>query len=85
MWSSDGREILYEGVNGAVTRVAVDLGSGSVDIGPPEVLFDTPNTGLSYPFSVSRDGQKVIVIKPQAGPEALGVVLDWTAELEARP
>jgi hypothetical protein len=63
--------------------VAVDLGPESVEIGAPEILFDTPNTGLSYPFSVSRDGQKIIVIKPQAGPETLGVVLDWTAELEA--
>jgi Tol biopolymer transport system component len=83
MWSADGREIFFEGVNGAVTRVQVDLDAGSVEIGAPEVLFDTPNTGLSYPFSVSRDGQKFVVVTPQAGPEALGVVLDWTAELEA--
>jgi hypothetical protein len=38
-------------------------------------------TGL-YPYSVSRDGQRFLMIVPSPAPDVFTVVLNWTAGLK---
>jgi len=81
-WRSTGRELFYQGLDGSIVGVAVDLSEDSIRIGTPQVLIKTAPTGLSYPYSPSPDGERFLLIDSQLGAQSLNVVLDWAAELE---
>jgi hypothetical protein len=54
---------------------------------PAATLFDiafTPAVANDYPYAVSRDGQRILVIVPQENlrRSPITVVLNWTAELK---
>jgi serine/threonine protein kinase len=81
-WSSSGRELFYQGVDGSIVGVTVALSESSVRIGTPQILITTRPTGLSYPYSPSRDSERFLLIDSQIGTQSLNVVVDWAAELE---
>ena len=82
-WSSSGHELYYQGLDGSVVGVPMDLSDESVRIGSPEILIVSRLTGLSYPYSPADDGERFLVIDQQVGEQSLNIVLDWTAELAA--
>ncbi|MGD8439971.1 MAG: protein kinase [Holophagae bacterium] len=81
-WSRAGRELHYQGMDGSLFGVAVDLSGASVRIGVPELLISIRPTGLSYPYSPAADGERFLVIDPRLGTQSLNSGLDWAAELE---
>ena len=81
-WSSTGRELFYQGLDGSIVGVTVDLSEKAVRIGTPQILITTRPTGLSYPYSPSHDSERFLLIDSQIGTQSLNVVLDWAAELE---
>ena len=82
MWSRTGRELYYQGMDGSLFGVEVDLDETSVRIGAPELLISTRPTGLSYPYSPAADGERFLIIDPRLGAQSLNVVLDWAAGLD---
>ena len=82
LWSRTGRELYYQGMDGSLFGVEVDLDETSVRIGAPEVLISTRPTGLSYPYSPTADGERFLIIDPRLGAQSLNVVLDWAAGLD---
>ena len=81
-WSRTGRELYYQGMDGSLFGVEVDLDETSVRIGAPELLISTRPTGLSYPYSPAADGERFLIIDPRLGAQSLNVVLDWAAGLD---
>jgi hypothetical protein len=74
-------------VNGAgrLMAVPVDLAS-TVRTGVPQRLVAAPfvpSLANDYPYAVSPDGQRVLVIQPADDPNrsAISIVLNWTADL----
>jgi serine/threonine protein kinase/Tol biopolymer transport system component len=81
-WKSDGSELYYESLDGDIMAVALSTASAPVTIGSPELLFETHDTGLSYPYAPAPGGDRFLLIKPRSGPQSLSVVAGWAAELE---
>jgi Tol biopolymer transport system component len=81
-WSSTGHELYYQGLDGSVVAVQIDLSEASPRIGTPETLIMSRLTGLSYPYSPTDNGERFLLIDSQIGGESLNVVLDWAAELK---
>jgi Tol biopolymer transport system component len=91
LWRADGRELFYiatGNTNGAGTMMAV-----SVELAPtfrassPTALIDAafvPNNANNYPYAVSADGQRILMIQPPGDPNASAITLalDWTAGLK---
>ena len=69
------------------TLMAVPIGSGKTfQLGEPTALFDLSFTAAfvnTYPYAVSPDGQRFLVITPEetASSTAITVVLNWPAAL----
>jgi len=80
-WSASGHELYYQGLDGAVVGVPMDLSEGTVRIGSPAALIAARPTGLSYPYAPTDDGRRFLLIDSQLGTQTLNVILDWTAEL----
>jgi len=80
-WSSSGHELYYQGVDGSVVGVPVDLSDEPVRIGSPAILITARPTGLSYPYAPTDDGERFLLIDSQLGTQTLNVVLDWTADI----
>jgi serine/threonine-protein kinase len=90
LWARSGRELFYLDGTNAMTTVPIQT-APTFTHGNPTKLFDgrsyasTP-TGRTY--DVSRDGQKFLMIKDDAGgdqpstPASMVVVLNWTEELK---
>ena len=85
-WRRDGKELFY--VSPAGTLMAVPLAAGhAFQPGTPTPLFETkfsPNNINAYPYDVSPDGQRFLVITPreELGASPLTVVLNWDAGLK---
>lgn len=90
MWARSGREILYFGGDGALTRVAVEAIDTTWNGSGPVRLFEGPYYRADgFPdrtFDVSADGQRFLMIKQpsaaQATPPQIVVVQNWTEELK---
>jgi eukaryotic-like serine/threonine-protein kinase len=76
VWNPTGHELFY--VDAAENLVSVPLVAGtSFQTGPPHVLFPLADyfTGAYQPeYEVSRDGQRFLMIRQEAG-TGLGVVV----------
>ncbi len=87
-WSRDGRELYYQGVDGAMMAVPVDLSTSreAFSAGRPTLLFSDPyyvvQAGRSY--DVARDGRFLMIknTTPQAAAPQLVVILNWLEELK---
>jgi serine/threonine-protein kinase len=93
IWSRNGRELFYVGVNGALMAVPVQSGA-TFSFGTPAKLFDIPGSvpSVSGPtYDVSADGRRFLVIKiadaeGRGIPTAPGLVVveHWFEDLKAR-
>ena len=91
VWARSGKELFYLDGAGAVTAVPVHT-TPTFSVGNPTKLFDARYfaAGNGRTYDVSRDGQKFLMIKDNAGgdptspPTSMVVVLNWTEELKAR-
>ena len=97
-WARTGRELFYLDANRFLTVVPVQTAQGFSQ-GKPARLFEIKpaivGVANGREYDVSRDGQRVIMIKEAAaanqtsasnesGPASLVVVLNWFEELKAR-
>jgi Tol biopolymer transport system component len=84
LWSRDGKELFYLTVDGKVVRVDVK-GAGTLETGPPHVLFQAPikvNQSQTE-YSVTGDGKRFIFREPVAESSMpITVVLNWTSGLK---
>jgi eukaryotic-like serine/threonine-protein kinase len=87
-WRADGRELFYftpTEDSQAMMAVDIELKERGVELGEPHRLFSTSMpTGNSYPYDVTRDGQRFLVqqLLPQSAAPPLTVILNWTALLK---
>jgi Tol biopolymer transport system component len=85
-WRGDGRELFYVTPKGQLMAVEVEEADSRFEPALPNELF---NAGVSNPvedgYSVTRDGQRFLVITPvQEGGWSLNVILNWPELLESR-
>jgi len=95
-WRGDDREIFYLTPDGKLMSVAVtpDPESGTLTFRTPQALFQSPITAPTMnvdQYSVTRDGQRFLFLRPRAASGAAGpvsapiqVVLNWTASVTQR-
>ncbi len=85
-WRSDGRELYFVDGAGRLSAVPVTR-SPALELGRPAVLFELPGFArrdIGYPYDVTPDGQRFIVIRPRPQASAgLTVVVNWTAALRS--
>ena len=92
-WRRDGKELFFvasSSVNGAGRLMAVPVEAGaSFRVGTPVPLFDVPfvpGDANDYSYSVSADGQRILVIQPieDATRTPFTLVFNWVALLRKR-
>ena len=88
LWARSGNELFYLDGAGAMTRVPLQT-VPTFSAGTPTTLFDTRYyTGVTArTYDVSPDGQRVVMIKANAGTDqtpTMVVVLNWLEELKAK-
>jgi len=87
IWSRDGSEIFFLGLDGKVISAAVTI-APRLTSGVPRALFQA-NTDILYThnsYEPSADGQRFIVATyAGAEPPTLAVVLNWTQMLRPSP
>jgi serine/threonine-protein kinase len=91
LWRRDSRELFYQAPDGRLMSVPLRAGSGGVEFGTPEPLFDLATAHMSGPVGFAYDvdprGERFLVIRPAPGArldDVLAVVLDWPASLERK-
>jgi len=84
VWSRDGQELYFIGLDGKLMAVDVKGGPGSsFEAGAPNPLFDTHTVGdRTITFDVSKDGRFLIPtwISDLGGP--ITVIVNWQAALK---
>jgi Tol biopolymer transport system component len=92
LWSRDGRELFFIGGDSKLYSVKT-AGFGSGTAPPPTALFtpcgDTSLATLplrsvfySYPYDVSPDGQRFLMVCSTLGPGRFDVMLNWQKTLK---
>jgi eukaryotic-like serine/threonine-protein kinase len=89
IWRRDGLELFYRALNGTLMAIAFRSSEPGLVVGEPRPLFSMPLELSGYhafrrPYDVSPDGQRFLAIRraPEADPDDLVVVFDWTAALK---
>ena len=81
MWSRDGKEIFYVGLDGRMMVVPVSTAGGTFTSGAPQPLFQTSVrlNSASRQYAVSADGQRFLMVKPTRDfdSELFRVLLNW--------
>ncbi|HEX5430505.1 MAG TPA: protein kinase [Bryobacteraceae bacterium] len=82
-WRSDGKEIFFIGLNGAMMSVDVDGSGPAFQMGAPRKLFTPgPNSG----WDATGDGKRFLMALPVAQQNAasapISVILNWQALLK---
>jgi Tol biopolymer transport system component len=83
-WSSDGTELFYLTVDGALMAVAVTAAAQTLDLGQPTRLFaaDVAFTGIRRVLNVAPDGRFLLNIVPaDRAPASIVVLHNWAARL----
>ena len=88
VWRRDGRELFFLSLDGTLNVVEFRSGAQPT-LSTPKPLF---KTGLTPPavtireYTVSRDGQRFLFLKPieHRAHSHIGVIIDWTAALATR-
>lgn len=87
-WRKDGKELFYVSLDGALMSVAVKPSSDGLAFSPPQRRF--PVHGLVgprvYPYDVSADGRRFLILRPPAQPHAtpLTLLMNWQAGIKHR-
>jgi serine/threonine protein kinase len=84
-WRRDGKELFYVTEEGRLAAAPI-IADDTFRAGEPTELFDirfTPATVNSYPYAVSEDGKRFLVITPEetVSTNAISVVLNWASAL----
>jgi Tol biopolymer transport system component len=84
-WRRDGRELFYVTAEDRLAAVPIVV-TETFQAGDPRELFDvsfTPPSVNAYPYAVSADGQRFLVITPEetVSNAAISVVLNWASAL----
>jgi hypothetical protein len=86
-WSSDGRQIIFTRMNGALMAARVRAQGDTFVVEGEEELFtmQPPEVGGPY-FSISSDGERVLVIPgtAQRADSLLHLLVNWPTALKAR-
>ncbi|MET0618847.1 MAG: hypothetical protein ABW056_01145, partial [Thermoanaerobaculia bacterium] len=81
MWSRDGKEIFYVGLDGRMMAVPVSTAGGTLTSGAPQALFQTSArlNNASRQYAVSADGQRFLMVKPTRDfdSELFRVLVNW--------
>jgi serine/threonine protein kinase len=81
MWSRDGKEIFYVGLDGRMMAAPVSTAGGTFISGAPQPLFQTSVrlNNASRQYAVSADGQRFLMVKPTRDfdSELFRVLLNW--------
>jgi serine/threonine protein kinase len=86
-WRGNGSDIVYLAPDGKLMSVPIHCTSDSVEAGTPRPLFDAalpPVPFLRYPYDLSPDGQRFLVLNaaPGRSPGKLALILNWTGLLK---
>ena len=85
VWNPNGREIFYREGN-KMMAVDVTAADGDLKLSPPHQLFEQRyayGAGITIPnYDVSRDGQRFLMVKDEAGAGRLNVVLNAFSDLQ---
>jgi Tol biopolymer transport system component len=81
VWSRDGRDLYYQGVNGKI--MAVDVRPGTrFQFGVPKALFEARSQSNSTSIAVSADGRFLLpALVEQEASVPMTVMLNWPASL----
>jgi hypothetical protein len=82
-WRKDGKEILFDSLDGTMMAVDVSLGK-TFAVGLPHKLFDIPGQIVAGRYAVTSDGQRFLLSLPaQTNDRAsLVAVMNWTGDLK---
>ena len=82
-WRRDGREIFYVADNGTLMAVEVKVEGSRFDVGRARPLFETRTGVARYPYAVSADGQRFLVVTAaeHATSSPMTLVVNWPALL----
>jgi eukaryotic-like serine/threonine-protein kinase len=78
-WRRDGKELFYL-AGGNMMAASIRVNAGSLESGPPHVLFPFTNIGGTfYSYDVAPDGNRFLVLQPVGGNSAgaLTVLSGW--------
>ena len=81
MWSRDGKEIFYVGLDGRMMAVPVSTAGGTFTSGIPQPLFQTSVrlNNASRQYAVAADGQRFLMVKPTRDfdSELFRILVSW--------
>jgi eukaryotic-like serine/threonine-protein kinase len=82
-WRSDGKQLLYTGVNLDLMAVDIDTSKG-FQAGTPRRLFTAPPPLINFGWSMTADAKRFLFITTANGgrPAPFTVVLNWAAGLK---
>jgi dipeptidyl aminopeptidase/acylaminoacyl peptidase len=81
-WSGDGGEVLFVAGFNLMAAGIRDRADGAIEIGRPRPIGTLPPTlAGTFPFAVSPDGRRFLVIRPLSGASRsmIRLVENWTA------
>jgi serine/threonine-protein kinase len=84
-WNPNGRELFYVSADNELMAVNVDTTGGFRALSTPNRLFVLPPffPDRGFPYDVSADGTRFLVIKPTATQQAeIRIVVNWIDEIE---
>jgi Tol biopolymer transport system component/predicted Ser/Thr protein kinase len=86
-WRGDGKELFYISSNNKMMAAGVQTSATSVETDTPRELFPVSTPGpLGYPYDVTADGQRFLVLEAvgatQGTAAPLTVVTNWQAGLQ---
>jgi Tol biopolymer transport system component len=86
-WRGHGSDIVYLGPDGKLMSAPIRFTGDSIQAGPPIPLFDAalpPTIFSRYPYDISPDGQRILVLNTARGrsPGSLTLILNWAGLLK---
>jgi Tol biopolymer transport system component len=83
-WRRDGKEIFYLAPDKTLMAAAVNGQGASFEVVSVKALFETRRSGNIFPYDVSADGQRFLIISASDDTSAAGitVAVNWTAGLK---
>ena len=85
-WKGDGGELYYTSADGNVVGVTVDGRGPTFNvIGAATVLFPFRKPSVRWPYDVTKDGKRFLVITAvDQAPTPMSVIVNWTSELDTQ-
>jgi len=79
-WRRDGKEIFYLAPDKTLMAAAVNGQGASFEVASVKALFETRRSGIIFPYDVSPDGQRFLIISASddAGAAGITVAVNWT-------